>query len=250
LIGLAHTLTPAPFGRLTVLSVVSGPDDWDPDRDEAPFRSAESVVRQAIATSLQLGIRVETTLVAARQPVIEVTQMANRIGCDLLVLGLSEISASQSGTRSEQMLSAARSDVVVLRAPAEWDIATVRRVLVLVAGQGGHDPLRARLLGSLVRTGPRQVVYLRVIPERASTEALFSARRETTRLTAVEMFDEAEVVVETDRDALAVAVRYAADADLVVLGVQRVGKRRLFGDFIRQLAVQSHCPMVVINHRR
>ena len=76
-----------------------------------------------------------------------------------------------------------------------------------------------------------------------------AVRREVTRLTADEMADEANVIIQPAADAILAASQHAAHADLVVLGVARVGKSRLFGGFTRQLAMQTDCPMVVISHR-
>ena len=248
LIELAHALTPPRFGRLTALSVLVAPDDWDPNEDSSPFTDAEAVAREALGASVRYGIELETMLVADREPVTEITRIARRVGCDLLVIGLSHIAAAESGTRSERLLSTTQADVVVLRAPSSWRVENVARILVLVAGQGGHDTLRGRILGNLVRTGRREVTYLRIVPANASADVVRAARREVTRLTANEIPDEAQVVIEPAADPIAAASRHAHNADLVLLGVARVGKARLFGGFTRQLAMQTDRPIVVISH--
>ncbi len=249
MVGLAHILTPVHLGRLTVLSIVVRPEDWIPEQDADPMESATEVARQAISAGVHWGVRVEAMMIAARDPVIEIARVANRVRCDMVVVGFSRISEERTGTSAERLLSSVESDVVVLRAADDWDLAGIRDVLVLVAGRGGHDTLRARLLGSLMRVGRRRVTYLRVLPEDASPGAICSARSEMTRLAADETWETAEVVVQTDKNPIAVATRHAQKADLVVLGVQRVGKTRLFGRFTRRLAQQTECPMIVISHR-
>ena len=160
LIELAHTMTPPRVGRLIVVSVLVPPEPWDPETDPAPFAGVEAVTRQAVTASVRRGIELDTLLVAACEPVTEIARIAQRIGCDLLVVGLSRIAPSESGTHSERLLSATPADVVAPRAPNQWSVERVSKILVLVAGQGGHDRLRGRILGSLVRTGHREVTYL------------------------------------------------------------------------------------------
>ncbi len=249
LVELANTLTPARSGRLVVLNVLVTGEDWDPDTDSKPFVSAEAVAHAAISMSVRSGIELETLLVAASEAVPEIAHVAERLSCDLLVIGLSRITPAASGTRAEQLLSTIPADVVVLRAPDEWRVDQAVRILVLVAGQGGHDTLRARILGSLVRTRQREVTYLRIVPEGTSADALRNVRREVTRLVADEMADEAQVVVQPASDPVAAATQFAQHADLVILGVARVGNTRLFGRFTRRLALRCDCPMVVINRR-
>lgn len=250
MIALAHTLVPAGTGRLLPLTVIVPPKDWQPEDQPEPMMIAETVMRRAIAAGIELGIPAEGMMTVAHDPVTEITRVASQIACNLVVLGLSRISGDAAGTHSERLLGSIDVDVVVLRSDPDRRLANVHHILVPVAGQGGHDELRARLLGSLVRTGPRTVTFLRVVPASAPPDQQRRVRRELARLVGDEVPTQAEVVVEASDDPLDTVASHARASDLVVLGVQRLGpKQKLFGRFTRSLALATTCPIIVISRK-
>ena len=140
--------------------------------------------------------------------------------------------------------------MVVVRAPGEWNLADVSRVLVLAAGRGDHDALRATLLGSLLRTGRRTVTYLRVVPENTPAETVTRIRRELARLASDEASLGSEILVEKGANPVEVAKNICDSSDLVILGVQRLGrKQKLFGRFTHQLGEVTACPLLVISRK-
>ncbi len=250
LISVGHMLIPRGLGRLMALTVIPMRDNWSPEDDPAPIVRAEPVVRKAIAAGVRLGINVESMITVARDPVAEITRVANQTRCQYVVLGLSEISEETAGSHSERLIGAINTDVVVVRAPGEWKLADVSRVLILAAGRGAHDTLRASLLGSLLRTGRRGVTYLRVVPENTPAETIVRIRRELTRLASDEASLGSEIEILKGEDPVSTAANLCHASDLVILGVQRLGPRqKLFGRFTRQLAEATHCPLVVISRK-
>lgn len=243
-------LIPRGIGRLMVLTVIPMREGWRPEEDPEPITRAEPVVRCAIAAGIRLGLNVESMITAALDPVAEITRVANQTRCQFVVLGLKDISEENADSHSERLMGAIDTDVVVVRAPGEWELADVGDVLVLVAGRGRHDALRARLVGSLLRTGRRKVTYLRVLPEDTPTDLERRVHRDLTRLASDETSLGSEIVVEKGSDPVAVAARHCQASDLVILGGQRLGpKQKLFGRFTQQLGAATTSPMVVISHR-
>ena len=122
-------------------------------------------------------------------------------------------------------------------------------ILVPTAGRGDHDDLLARILASFSRGGQRRVTALRVLPE-ATVEAERRAAERAVRRLARDIWQgqpEVEVML-SDAPGRAIAQR-AAMTDLVILGTQRAGRRRLFGQFVTQIAQLTPTPLLLISRR-
>ena len=142
------------------------------------------------------------------------------------------------------------ANIVVLRASAGWRLSGVRRVLVPLGGRSRHSVLRARLLGSLCRTNKREVSFLRVLPREASGDRRRKARRELAHKALEEVPFHSQVEVISDDDAAGTLVRKASESDLVVLGLQRLGrKRKMFGNTALKIARETGCGIIMISQR-
>ncbi|MBI1374581.1 MAG: amino acid permease [Phycisphaera sp.] len=251
IVTLAHTLVPAEVGRVVALTVAVAPDDWDPSVDAQPIERAAEVQGELLKATRKIGIQAEVLTTVAADPIAEITRVAHLHRCRSVLLGLGEIAGDNRGSPVEQLLSMLDVDIVVLRAPRDWNLTAAKRVLVPVAGRGGHDLLLARLLGSLIRTGQHHITFFRVLPTLAGDVDVRRARDGLTHLADDDLRDLYDFEVIRSDDAIGAVVERAKDADLLVLGVQRVNKRtRLFGNFTRQIAMHSACPLIVISHGR
>ena len=250
MIMLADALVPAGIGRVVAQSVAVAEADWQPDEDPAPIERSQSVLREVLRTSARAGIRVEALTTVAPQPMEEIARVARLHRCESVVLGLSRISELSEGTRLESLLSTLDANVVVLRSREHWRFADVKQILIPVAGRGGHEHLLASLLGSLLRSAPREVTFLRVMPTTASEEEVRRARRELNRLAADQVRGRCHIELLRSDDALGTVAERAEASDLLILGVQRHGRRKkLFGSFSRQLAQHTSCPIIVMSRR-
>jgi nucleotide-binding universal stress UspA family protein len=150
----------------------------------------------------------------------------------------------------ESLLGRLSANVVVLRSREDWRLDEAVRILIPVAGRGGHEHLLALLLGSLLRGRAREVTFLRVLPLSARPEDVRRARRDLVRLADDEVRQPCRVEVSQSDAALELIVERADESDLLILGVQRLGRRKkLFGGFTRELARRTSCPMIVISRR-
>ena len=153
-------------------------------------------------------------------------------------------------TRVGGLINAVQCNVVILRAPEAWTPASVERILVPVGGRRDQSVLRARLLANLSRSGRRQVTYLRVLPETASQREEREAERELSHLAHDESSREAGIVLRRSSDALAELIAASRDTDLVVLGLQRLARRRrTFGELTLRLATETSTPLILISRR-
>jgi amino acid transporter/nucleotide-binding universal stress UspA family protein len=250
MITLADALVPTDIGRVLTQTVVVAPQGWQPDDNLTPIENSQIVVRELMRASAHAGIRVDMLMTVAPQPMQEIARVARLHRCESVLLGLSEISEVNHGTQLESLLGTLDVNVVVLRARKAWRLADARKILVPVAGRGGHEHLRALLLGSLLRNTRREVTFLRVLPTSARPDEVRRATRDLHRLADDEVRQPCRVEVLRRDDALEVIAEYADESDLLILGVQRHGRRKkLFGDFTRQIAQRTSCSIIVMSRR-
>ena len=180
----------------------------------------------------------------------EIARVALLHRCESVLLGLSEISQGSQEGQLESLLGTLDANVVVLRSRADWRPTAVQQILIPVAGRGGHEHLIALLLGSLLRSADREVTFLRVLPSGAKPDEVRRAQRELAQLAADEVRQQSHVEIVQSDDPLAAVAERADASDLLILGVQRHGRRKkLFGSFTRQIAQRTTCPIIVVSRR-
>ncbi|TWT73943.1 amino acid permease [Allorhodopirellula solitaria] len=250
MVALAETLVPWNVGRVLVQTVVEAPVDWDPVADPRPLQRLSHVQSRILQASVRLGIRCETLTTVSAKPLEEISRVAQLHRCESVLLGLNEITLDSTGSPLEKLLGELSCDVVVLRAPKDWELAHAERILVPVGGDGGHDYLLTRLLSSLSRDQKRQVQFLRVVSPYMPEQDRERVARDLQR-TADENFNRGgDVEVIEHGDPVGTIVDQAGENGLIVLGVQRIGPReKLFGDFTRQIAQRTQCPIIIISRR-
>ncbi len=251
MITLADALVPGEIGRVLMHTVMVAKEDWQPVEDATPIEKSQAVLRELMWASAMTGIRVEMLTTVAAEPMPEIARVARLHRCESVLLGLSKISQDHHGAQLEHLLGVLDADVAILRSPQDWRLDDADNLLVPIAGRGGHEHFRAQLLGSLLRSSRRKLTFLRVLPLSTSREDITLAERDLRRLAEDEVRKPCQIKVVTSDDALQTVAEYADQADLLILGVQRHGRRKkLFGGFTRQLAQRTNCPMIVMSRRR
>ncbi|MBN2559390.1 MAG: amino acid permease [Phycisphaerae bacterium] len=250
MVGVATALATPKVGRVILLSIVSPLDDWKSEETPPSLEASQAVIREALTASFARGLAPEALTTVAADPWSEIARVVRAHRCESLLLGLSSLTEPGLESRLEALMGQVACDVAILRAPAGWLLRDVRSVLVPLGGRGGHDELRARLLASIHRLGARETTLLRVIPSTATSRDRERAVAELRRVAKDEVAgDSSPIVVAEDEVAGAVA-RYAADADLVVLGLRRIGQRRkVFGDLALRVARETNCGIIMISRR-
>lgn len=240
LLQFAWALATPGTGRVQALSVGSleGRDGTE------AYARAEAVVRRAAETATRLGKTFEASILLAPDVTDAIGRIAAERHPETVLLGMSNLAESGGGDLLESILERTVSDVVVLNAPPGWSLDGVRRILLPVAGGYPHDPLRARLLGTLLREGGREATLLRVLgpgEDRAVVEREMGRQAEDLGLGT------GSIRIESGRPPLPVILDGSAESDLLVLGSGPGGRRhRLIGDFARRVAGEAHCPVVAI----
>ena len=250
MIALADALVPADVGRVLMQTVIVAPGDWDPTKDSTPMERSQSVLRELLRASSQIGIHAETLITVSPEPMSEIARVAELHQCESVLLGLSEISEDAHGESLEALLGTLDTDVVVLRSRKDWRISDAKRILVPIGRRGGHEYLLALLLGSLSRATQPEVTFIHVLPIDAGEDEMRRAKRELRQLAADVMRKRASTEVVRSDDALMAVIDRAEQYDLLILGVQRIARRtKLFGRFARQIAQRTECPLVLMSRR-
>jgi basic amino acid/polyamine antiporter, APA family len=250
LVAVANALAPPEIGRVLLLSVVVAPDDWQPAANLGPLQNTQRVLGEAIRASVEMGLYPESLATVAPHPWQEIARVAKIHRCESLLLGLTHLDDETVDSPLDELMSEVDCDIVVLRAPKGWQLGEARRILIPTGGRGGHDRLLARLLSSISRSQERQITFLTVLPTGSPDKARRQSRRDLVG-TAYDLdLPKAQVMVTMGESPPEEVIAQAERADLVILGVQRVGRRRkLFGRFALQVARRSNCPLLLISRR-
>jgi APA family basic amino acid/polyamine antiporter len=251
MIAVANALTPPEVGRVLLLSVAVFPGDGKGDDRFLTVRHAQAVLGDTLIASAKAGLFPEALATVALNPWEEISRIVAEHRCESLLLGLTELKGDVNKWPLNDLLSTVSCEVLVLRAPPGWRLSDVREILVPVGGHQWHDRLRARLLGSLFRTGDRRVTFLRVVPESAPPPTCTRARRELARTARDEAPGRSQVKVVAQNDVARVIIEHAAESHLVILGVERRSPRHAgFGPLTLRIARESESPILIISHRR
>ena len=211
---------------------------------------AQAAQREAVLQCFQGKLSPEVVLTVANDPWDEIGRMAGLHRCESLVLGLNNLADRLESPELERLMNEADCDVTILRAPAGWGLSSVRRILVPLGGGGGQNVLRARLLGGLGRSGTLEVRFLRVLRAATPERRVRIVKRQLQRTAGEEApgFGVAHVLCRSD--AQSAILEATEDVDLVVLGVQRHGRRqKAFGEIVLGIARDAPCATVLISRR-
>ncbi len=248
LVEVASALTPQAVGRVLLLSVVAAPQRWQPGETPQQLVYAQQVLGESLTASFAADLAPEALITIAAEPWAEILRVAGAYRCESLLLGVGGTDAVADDL--EAVMSRADCDVVLLRAPAGWRLAEAHRVLVPVGGRRDQSHLRARLLGSLRRAGARDVTFLGVFAESTPDDVCRRAERELSQLARDEAPGLSQVEVVRADGVAGEVVRRSADCDLMVVGLQRRGRRqKSFGELAARLVRETACPMILISRR-
>jgi CIC family chloride channel protein len=248
LLQFAHALTTPGVGRVLTLTVARRPDDSDVDKAIEAYGQSEAVLRHAVETAAKFGRVFEGVVLLAPDVGQAIARTARERHPETVLLGMSDLSKPGGNLLLEEIISRTAADVVVLNAPPLWSLGAAHRVLLPVAGGAPHDPLRARVLGMLLRDDHREAKILRVLSPEDDPDL---ARRELREQAEDLGLGVDACIVDEGTDSAESIIRHSADADLLILGFGAVGgRRRILGPFAQRVIGGSHCPVVAIAQAR
>jgi amino acid transporter len=249
LVDVAATLRTPGTGRVLLLSVVR-PERDGSGRDQPSMRDAEAVLGESLQRSLESSLVPETLFTIASNVWREIARVAQVQACETVLVGLPHLTEPGMEENLEGLLASLNADVVIVRAPRGWRMNDAQRVLVPIGGRREHSHLRARLLASLSRSGERSINFLHAIPTATPADERRRVEREVRGLARDEAAGPYEVEVETTDDATQAIIPRAAEADLVIMGMQRRERgHRPLGVLALAIAQRTEVPLVLISRR-
>ena len=251
LVTMAKALAPPDVSRVQLLSVV-GLADQDPrDGLSRGIRDAQAVLGGALSTALDVDLRPEALITLHKDPWHEIARVAEASRCESLLLGVGHLDDSLMTGPLARLIGRVDADVVIMRAPRQWKPEQARRILIPSRGGRDQSAVRARLLGSLVRTAPRDIAYMGVVSAGVGGGVHKRAVRDLERLAWDEVGEEAHAELVVSDNVVVQVSKRAKNADLLILGFHRRGRRRaVFSSLMLRIARATTCPLVMISHRR
>ncbi|MGH1364767.1 MAG: amino acid permease [Calditrichia bacterium] len=251
MVTVANALAPPRVGRVLLLSVLVDKGGWRAGEPHHRLIEAQQVLREALTASFAAGLKPEALTTISPEAWKEISRVAATHGCESLLLGAHSLSPDgPTGSHLEEIMSGVDCDVVVLRSRSGWHLSQAKRIIVGVGGRGGHDLLRARLLGSLCRTGHREITFLRVVPPSMTKGQEQRARKKLQQMANDEVPVRSTITVVRSENAIKEFVRLSEDCDLMILGLQRIGRRKkIFGSFALTIGQNTDCPLIMISRR-
>lgn len=252
LVEVANALAPNEYARVLLLSVVPSPKSPSEDPLTKLVDSQEAMT-EALHTSMIAGYLPDALISISNDAWAQIRRVARFHECESLLLGLGQV-PSGKGTLSpelEELINDVDCDVAIMRAPAGWRLTTAKRIVVPIGGKGEEHKLRARLLGSLCRSGVREVHFVTVLPADSTDAQCEDARAHVSRLARSYVPGTPNVEVVCDDDPVAGLRRAAADADLIVLGLGGgSGRRRVTSRISLSIALEAACATLLLSSKR
>ncbi len=243
---LADALTPPKVGRIMLFSTIS------PATTESSIhhvKSNQEGLQQALATCLEEGFTPEALATIADNPWDEISRIAQYHGAKSILLGLSKLEHLGTANALEHLANSVSGDLVVFKQPHKnWHVTEAKKVLIPVAGEGLHDTLRARIIGSLSRVASPGITFLHILPENTSKE-FYEKRVKQLHLFASRLVTNTpNIKVIKSNTAADVLIKESNNADLVILGLGRNQQnQRTFGDYIIRLAKETNTALILIS---
>jgi len=250
LVELTGAIAPKGVSRVQLLTVLGESRLERTGLPTTMLQDTRRIVTDALTAAASIDLRPELLIAIAHDPWAEIRRRAVSSGCETVLRGVGRAGRSLLTGPLEDLIASVTADVVVLRAPPGWTPHSVRRILVPSRLGREQSMIRARLLGSLCRTAPREVLFLGVLPREATRGETRRAEATLRRIAHDEAPGAGTAVVVHSDDVGAEVLTRAADSDLMILGLQRAHRRQgVFGERMLEIAEATDCPLLMISRR-
>ena len=253
MVGVANVLAPSIVARVLLLNVIEKSiDSDDPEGLEKKIFDAQNVVHKALTTSFAGGHQPSALVTTATGRWSEIERVADAYACQSLLLGFSaQEDVDTNATQMEGLLNRVDCDVAILRSEPGWLLETTERILVPIGGRGEVHNLRAHFLTSICRAKNRQITFLNVTKPSTTDQEIASTKHTISLLAEVKVPGGAEIKVIRAEDPLEALLEESEKCDLLVLGLRSAGwRRRVFGDFVLNVAKRAKCSTVMLSRGR
>ena len=209
------------------------------------------VSEHALKASFDAGLRPDSLTTIADHPWEEIERVAKVHNCRSLLLGLSDLSDLETSQNLEKLVRNVKADVVVFRQPyTGWKITEVKKVLVPVAGFSSHDPLRARVAGSLWRASQPEFKFIQILPANTSNDVVQKNHVKLSRFAGRIIPGKVEAEVILSDDVQGELIKQTAEHDLIIMGLGKPGvHEKAFGNISLALAENTDTALIFISKK-
>ena len=252
MVSIANAIAPSIVARVLLLTVIEKArktTESDTELIETKLTDAQDVVRKALTTSFAGGHQPSALVTTADRRWNEIERVAEAHACQSLLLGFGAGDQVDTNvSEMENLLNRIDCDVAIMRAEADWSLENTQNILVPVGGRGEAHNLRAHFLTSLCRSRDRNITFLNVSPTSTSDEEVSDIEQAIGLLAEAKVPGRASIRVIRSQDPLGAVLAEAEKCDLLVLGLRSAGwRRRVFGDFVLQVATKAQCTTVMLS---
>ena len=242
LVSLAIIMAPAKRNRLLLLSVAES-------RTEEAVKHASSIISSALNLSLeQERSQIEGIVSIERDKWRGISNAAKVYNCETLILGLNADFKLPEG-KINLLFQNAYTNVMIVSSPPGWNLESVKKVLVPIAGQGQHDLLRARSLGGLINFGVRDITFLRLLSPSASESSIERVRRwlEDKVIDETEGLGKAMIGISDSFDEE--ILKHSDSETLIILGLKGEGAgSESLGPVVKNVIKNNQGATLIIRH--
>ena len=147
----------------------------------------------------------------------------------------------------DKLISQLNCNVALLSNPKQCQINTLERVLVPISGRGGHDALRARVLGSLIAGGVKEITLLKILPKNSTRQEIQDQEKSLTIRAQDEARGFARTKVVLSNNAIEGIIEEANSHDIILLGMSKLARSQLgLGAMSIKIAAEVACPTLII----
>jgi len=245
LFSVAEALLSKHGGEVVVLNVVEAPRQID---FQAALEEAEDALRTLERiTPLQKGgqVKIRPVLRVSRSLAKGIVHAAEEERCRLIVMGYAGDESPQSIRLVEDVLSHARTDMILLKPKGEF---APKRIAVSLGGRINLN-LMVRLAGAVADYFEGEIRFLNILPVNYTAEQ--KAHSSKILVEAIQHHAGKSLyhidVLRSD-EPLALLVEKSPEFDLLIAGAAKVGflERVVVGPFSSQVAMRAQCSVAIV----
>ncbi len=234
---VATLLAPQGYARLMFLSVIG-------KSSNVPLSDYTDVIKNGLSVALSEGISTQA-LVTAGKSDKEIVRVATDYECSTVLLGLSS-NISNSINYINSLLADLPCDAAVLCANENWEMSSVRSILVPMEGRGDVDGFRAKILASFRRVGSIQVTFCTVLATNSSKREVETTEEKLKNIAKVKAGRRGKQKVIHSDDPVEAIASESANHDLLLLGLSSERGKSSIRDFSEKLLTSTNTPTIVL----
>ncbi len=245
LFSLSEALLSGSGGELVVLNVVQTTNQMDFHSALTDAQESLNLLDKSSKLPDMGRFKIRPVIRVSRSLSKGVVHAAEEEGCNLIVMGFAGEDSPQTATLMDDVISQARTDIVLLKVRGEF---RPKRIAVSLGGSSNMN-LIVRLAGNLADRFDGQIDFLNILPTDYTVEQKTHSSRILAEAIKQHMAKALYRIELASSDTpLDLLVERSSGFDLLIVGATKVGllERAVIGPFSSQIALRSRCSVAVV----